>query len=351
MLHDGDGLYSRGFSLLGMTVTLKANRCELLSDDEYFLGKGARLHSLLSNFCKLKEIPPEAGSDLTFSLIDSPASPFGFSQSAQGKYLITGPIMDYESASKNKRACIFGNMGLFSKILVRELECKGVYSIHSTSFYDRKNNRLYIVMGGSGSGKSTVLLKAISLGGIEVFGTELTHFSITGGRTKMHKGSLWQNCRMGNLVFDFPELLPRFGLQTPAGDPWHTYESVSLMDMQVGEDDFDSVPLVLVMPRIEGERRNASVRPVPATSVLGALFQNLSDKVSPPTLLWGKYFVPSIDTPERQTARMEAARNFLGEAPIVGCRSVLSSPQTCLNGIFPLENIDGYLDSQEGQDE
>ncbi len=168
--------------------------------------------------------------------------------------------------------------------------------MHSTSFFDRKRGRLYIVMGGSGSGKSTVLLKAISLGGVEIFGTELTHFTFAGGTTRMLKGSLWQNCRMGNLVFDFPELLARFGMKAPQGDPWHSYESVSLESMQVPENELDSVPMTLVMPRIEGERITSSIRKAGAASTKGALFQNLSDKVSPPTLLWGTRFVPSVDT-------------------------------------------------------
>ncbi len=341
MLHAGVETYQRGFSLFEMKILLRTNRSELIADDEYFLGEGSHLHSLLSNFNRLDEIPVPERPDVVLSIADVPGSPFTFAQTGNGGYSITGTIVDYERSCMDKRSSIFGNMGLFSKLLVRELEVRGIYSIHSTSFFDRMRNRLYVVMGGSGSGKSTVLLKAISLGGIEVFGTELTHFSFGEGRTKMLKGSLWQNCRMGNLMIDFPELLDRFGLDSPKGDPWHSYKSVPLFSIQVPENVLDSASIVLVMPRIEGERSTSSIRQVPVSSVRNVLFQNLSDKVTPPSLLWGKHFIPSLDSPDRQTARMAAAEKFISEAPVIECWNVLSSPHECLNGIFPARTGNG----------
>ncbi|PKL10128.1 MAG: hypothetical protein CVV51_00355 [Spirochaetae bacterium HGW-Spirochaetae-7] len=335
MGHGGDGLHARGFSVLGMRIRLDSNNYELLSDDEYFQGKGAQLHSLLSNFGRLDELPDEGEFDLRVSLVDDPRYPPMLYRECTGAYSITGSLVDCERAAIDKRASVFGNMGLFSKLLVRELEFRGIYSIHSTSFYERARNRLYVVMGGSGSGKSTVLLNALSVGGIEVFGTELTHFSFGNGATRMLKGSLWQNCRMGNLMFDFPWLMERFGLKPPTGDPWHSYRSIPLLEQQVPEEHLDDASIVLVMPRIEGERHTSIRRGLLPGSLRFPLFQNLSDKVTPPTLLWGKHFIPSVDTPDRQTARMEAATRFIEEAPIVECWDVLSSPNDCLTGIFP----------------
>jgi hypothetical protein len=335
MLHSDADAYRRGFSLLGMRILLGSNNRDLIADDEYFLGKGAYLHSLLSNFNKLDEIPPPDEPDVVMSVIDIPGSPISFSRIEEGRYAICGEIAESERSCKDKRASIFGNMGLFSKLLIRELEIRGIYSIHSTSFLDRKRNRLFVVIGGSGSGKSTVLLKAISLGGMEVFGTEITHFSFQDGGTRMIKGSLWQNCRMGNLVIDFPELLGRFGLDEPTDDPWHVYKSVPLHDIQTREDVLDSVSIVIVMPRIEGERSTSSIRLVSKGSLRSAIFQNLSDKVSPPSLLWGAHFIPSLDSADRQTARMAATEKFINEASIVECWNVLASPAGCLDGIFP----------------
>ena len=329
------GKHFRSFSLLGMTVSLIADRRELIDVDEYFLGKGAHLHSLLSNFHRIEELPFVPEPDVALYLEDDPTSPFSFRQTGEGRYLIRGALRENERRCRDKRSCIFGNMGLFSKLLVGELERRGIFSLHSTSFYDRKSNRLYLVIGGSGSGKSTVLLKAITLGGIEVFGTELTHFSFVGGRTKLLKGSLWQNCRMGNLVFDFPELMVLFRLERPAGDPWHSYKSVSLHGFEVPEIHLEPASIIVVMPRIEGERSHSSISLANKDSLALVLFQNLSDKVSPPGMLWGTQFVPSLDSPDRQAARMVAAKRFLDEAPISECWNVLASPSKCLDGIFP----------------
>ena len=325
----------RAFSLLGMKIVLGSNKRELLEDDEYFLGKGGCLHSLLSNFHSLEEIDIPDSADVVLHLIDTTAAVVKFSGRGEGDYIIEGPLVESERSAKDKRSGIFGNMGFFSKLMVRELEKKGIFSIHSTSFFDRGTNRLFLVMGGSGSGKSTVLLKAVSHGGIEVFGTELTHFSFGERGVKLLKGSLWQNCRMGNLVVDFPELLDRFGLEAPPRDPWHSYKSVPMHDMQVPEDVLEDVEIVVLLPRIEGERQRASIWQVPKASIRMTLYQNLSDKISPPSLLWGKYFIPSLDCHECERTRMANVERFLNEAPIAECWNILSSPAECLDGLYP----------------
>lgn len=335
MVHADANGYRRAFSLLGLKIVLDSNRRELLDDDEYFLGKGGHLHSLLSNFHNLEEIRIPDSSDVAFHLIDTDAAGIRFFSRCEGNYVLEGPLVESERSAKDKRSSIFGNMGFFSKLMVRELEKKGIFSIHSTSFFDRNTNRLFLVMGGSGSGKSTVLLKAISHGGIKVFGTELTHFSFGEHGVRLLKGSLWQNCRMGNLVVDFPELLERFGLEAPSGDPWHSYKSVPMHEMQVPEDVLEDVKIVVLLPRIEGERRRASIRQVSKASIKMTLYQNLSDKVSPPSLLWGKYFVPSLDCRECEMTRMVNAEKFLNEAPIAECWNILSSPAECLDGLYP----------------
>jgi hypothetical protein len=331
--------YRRAFSILGLRFVLETDKKELIRDDEYFYGKGGHLHSLLSNFYKLEEINLPESPDFIFHLVDIEAPNVRFYDRGNGNFILEGPLSLSERETRDKRSSIFGNMGFFSKLLVRELEKRGIFSIHSTSFFDRTTNRLFLVMGGSGSGKSTVLLKAISMGGIEVFSTELTHFSFEENSVKMLKGSLWQNCRMGNLVVDFPDLLNKFGLDPPADDPWHSYKSVPMHQMQVPEDALDTATIIVLLPRIEGERNSSSIRQVPKASIKMTLYQNLSDKVSPPSLLWGKYFIPSLDSRELEVARMASAERFIAQALIGECWDILSSPATCLNGLYPVGSI------------
>jgi len=325
----------RAFSLLGMKIILDSNRRELLADDEYFLGKGGHLHSLLSNFHTMEEISVPNTADVVFHVVDNDGGKIIYLENGKGEYTIGGPLLENERTAKDKRLGIFGNMGFFSKLLVRELEQKGIFSLHSTSFFDRSTNRLFLVVGSSGSGKSTVLLNAIDKGGIEVFGTELTHFSFVSGNLVLLKGSLWQNCRMGNLVVDFPRLMDYFGLSKPEGDLWHSYQSIPLHHIQVAEDSLQKISIVILFPRIEGERHTSSIQQVSRGSIKFSLFQNLSEKISSPSLLWGKYFIPSIDLPEHQIARMASAERFLDEGPIESCWSILSSPARSLDGLYP----------------
>ena len=224
---------TRLFSLLGMKIQLTSNYRDILYDDEYFLGKRGKLHSLLSNFHELVPLPSDSEDqvDVRIRIEDKRQKNLTMSISDRTYHFI-GPIKEMEEDVDDKRASIFGNMGIFSKIMVRELEHQGIFSFHSTSFVQPGTNRLYLVLGSSGAGKSSVLLKAVK-DGMQVFGTELTHFRILNNKIVFYKGSLWQNCRMGNLVEDFPSLLDTFSIDyTPKGNPWQQYLSVNLKAWQ-----------------------------------------------------------------------------------------------------------------------
>ena len=201
-------LSHRALSLLGVEIGLVSNYRAILQDDEYFKGAGTKLHSLLSNFHHLTEIPFSPLHHAYVVIVDSDLLPFSSSMTERELY-ISGPIRRLEETAVDKRSSIFGNMGLFSKFTIQMLERQGWYSFHATSFYRRASGQLFIVLGGTGSGKSTVLLKAIDAG-YEVFSTELTHVRHRDGVFEFYKGSVVQNCRVGNLVEDFPSLIERF---------------------------------------------------------------------------------------------------------------------------------------------
>ncbi len=326
---------TRLFSLLGMKIQLTSNYREILYDDEYFLGKDGKLHSLLSNFHELVPLPSDSEDqvDVRIRIEDKRQNNLTMSNSSR-KYHFIGPIKEMEEGTDDKRASIFGNMGIFSKILVRELEQKGIFSFHSTSFVQPGTNRLYIVLGGSGAGKSTVLLKAVKEG-MQVFGTELTHFSIRKRKVIFHKGSLWQNCRMGNLVEDFPSLLNTFSISyTPQGNPWHQYLSVDLKNWQYPEDSIENPEVIILFPRIESDRKNAERYKLKKETTIYSLYENLSDKVSPPSYVYKKAFIPAIEDKSDQIKRMGASDNFIKFANIGTCWKFLASPEECLDEVI-----------------
>lgn len=325
----------RLFSLLGMRIQVVSNYREIIFDDEYFLGEGGKLHSLLSNFQELVPISPKAGekSDVSVRIEDKPNQNFTMFIK-NGRYLFEGSIRDMEERTGDKRASIFGNMGIFSKILVLELEHRGIFSFHSTSFVQPGTNRLYLVLGGSGSGKSTVLLKAVKEG-MQVFGTELTHFSFDRNKVIFHKGSLWQNCRMGNLVEDFPSLLDIFGISYGlTGNPWHQYLSVDLKPWQYPERIMEDPEVVVLFPRIESGRIKADRFQINKEDAIYSAYENLSEKVSPPSYVYKKEFIPSIDTRTDQVNRMKAGEDFMKIADIRNCWKLLTGPGDCLDDVI-----------------
>jgi hypothetical protein len=327
--------YNREIELLGMKIEINSNYRDILYDDEYFLGKNAKLHSLLSNFHRLTTLESDKKNqtDVSIVITDEPDSEFTLTKT-DGTYLFSGPVKHFEKNCEDKRISIFGNMGIFSKILVRELEQRGIFSFHSTSFVQPGTKRLYLVLGSSGAGKSTVLLKAVKEGQ-QVFGTELTHFKIVDNKVVFLKGSLWQNCRMGNLVEDFPSLLDTFSISYKSnGNPWHQYLSVDLNNWQHSSDILDNPEVVILFPRIESERKKAERYRIEPDNVLYSIYENLSDKVSPPTHLYKKVFLPSLDIESDQIKRMRASEEFIKYADIRDCWKFLSAPEECLDNVL-----------------
>ena len=325
--------HTRAFSLFNVEAGLVSNCKEIIYDNEYFLSEGKYLHSLLSNFKSLKEIPYTDRHDFYLFLVSGGNIPFSFKASECNAY-ITGNFCQYEKETDDKRLSIFGNMGLFSKLYIRALEDRGIFSLHSTSFFNSENNRLYIVIGGSGSGKSTVALTAVSRN-LKLFGAELTHFSIENGKPVFYKGPVTMNCRVGNIVEDFPDFIERFAIENiPLKNIWNSYKPVSFGSVQTKEDLFVDPELTIIYPRIEEERTSTVIEALSIGEIRKTLFDNMTEKISPPTFLYKKYFVPSVDTELRSIRRMETA----GELCRIGEKwqvyRVLASPEHCLDGLI-----------------
>lgn len=328
--------YTRDFSALGLEFSLVSNYRDIIEDDEYFLGDGGHLHSLLSNFHRLRPLDsPSEDSRFQVVLDDRETRGGGLEFHREGReYRFSGPIRHLEESAADKRASIFGNMGIFSKILVRELETAGIFSFHSTSFFVPGTDRLILVLGGSGAGKSTVVLRAL-LEGLQIFGTELTHIRMRDGEVEFLKGSLWQNCRMGNLVEDFPSLLDTFGItELPEGNPWKQYRSVDMGPWQYPGDTAVQPRVTVLFPRIESERSMPERYELDPGGTVYGLYENLADKVSPPSHVYRKFFIPSLDEGPDQVRRMEAARAFLESANLESVRKVLTNPNECLETII-----------------
>jgi len=325
--------FYRSFSILGVEVGIISNYQSILNYDEYFLDKGSHLHSLLSNFNRLEEIPFSLNHDFYLYLINIKGFPLEVEIGLRNIYF-SGDILSFEREALDKRKSIFGNMGLFSKLYLRYLEKKGIFSFHSTAMYSPTKKILYLELGGSGSGKSTVLLAGLKKG-LEVFGTELVHFRLKDKNVIFYKGSIAMNCRKENLIEDFPKLIDKFNLKNLHKTKMQDiYLPLDMSSAQTENNIFKNPKIVLIFPRIEKFRQKVSISKVNTLDIQNLIFDNLCQKISPASILYNKYFVPSIDDKEAQLFRMEMARQFCQKADIQSSWNVLASPQNCLDKIL-----------------
>ena len=324
-------LYSRAFSVLGVEFGIISNTSSGIADEEYFCGT-THLHSLLSNFRHLVSIPYTGNHHASIIITDDDRLPFSLTTEGDTMY-VSGPITQLEQSTADKRSSIFGNMGIVSKFMIAVMERHGIYSFHSTSFYDPATKRLFLVLGESGAGKSTVLLAALEKN-LEVFGTELTHVSIQQDKTVFHKGSLIQNCRVGNLVEDFPELqAPLHITGLPTTNVWHSYLSVDLTERAFPQEELIDPAVTVLFPKIESDRKVPEQFQMGTKRLDEKIFRNLCEKTGAATYAYGKHFCPALDTPQAETRRAAFALEFTRTTRIDAVWKTLANPHMCLQQI------------------
>jgi len=98
------------------------------------------------------------------------------------------------------------------------------------------------------------------------------------------------------------------------------------------EDIITDPKIVVVFPKVEVGRGAPVTRPVKDPRQQARfLFQNLSEKISAPFLLYDVYPVASFDSPTRATRRHEFVRTLLPH--IAEARNVLTGPKECMKGV------------------
>ena len=129
----------------------------------------------------------------------------------------TGDFTRYEKECSDNRYSLFGNLGLFFKYLLVTLErYHNIYSFHASSMYSPSRNTLLLVVGGAGAGKTVFLLKGLE-DDWRIFSTEMTHFRFTDKGYEFYMGSLYDNIRLGNLIYDFPKANQRLKVECRRG--------------------------------------------------------------------------------------------------------------------------------------
>ena len=208
-----------------------------------------------------------------------------------------------------------------------------VYSFHASSMFSPRRNTLLLVVGGAGAGKTCFLLKGLE-DDWTVFSTEMTHLRFTAQGYEFYMGSLYDNIRVGNLIYDYPKAKDRLQVDLPVvADVWAHKIAIDMRPI-AAQPSYVNPLVTVVDAKVESGREKPIVTPFKRTEkVVRLLFGNATEKLGSTFILYDVIPVASLDTPELMRRRLHAMKRFVAEAKLNPVRSVLAGAQNCMEGI------------------
>jgi hypothetical protein len=323
-------LYKRAVGCLDAKIGIVSNNNELIRDKRYF--ESDKLESLLTNVHQLPEVSYQ-NTDADVIVVDDPQLKPYVSVSER-TCVCAGDFSRWERDCKDIRYSVFGNLGLFFRYTLASLErFHGIYSFHASSLFIPQSNTVLLIVGGAGAGKTVYLLKGV-VEGWKILSTEMTHLRITGDGYEFLKGSLYDNVRVGSLVYDFPEAIEKLGLEIPeVDDVWGHKATIDLRPLEA-DDVYRNPRVQIINARIESDRTKADVSVMKERDkVVWTLYQNASEKLAPPWLMYERVPVNGCDDDNLARARLETMRKFLDIADMAPVKSILAGVKNCMEGI------------------
>lgn len=323
-------MHKRAVQCLDCRLGIVSNNNRLIRDKTYFAS--ARVESLLTDVKSYAEVPYE-GVNAEFIVLDDPQME-PFVSIGEEACTCAGDISEWEEACSDLRYSVFGNLGLFFRYTLATLErYHGIYSLHASSVYIPDKNTLMIVIGGAGAGKTVYLLRAVEEDW-KIFSTEMTHFRITKQGLSFFKGSLYDNVRLGSLIYDFPGVAGRLGIRIPqSDDPWESQITIDLRPMQA-EESYLNPRVQIVLARIESNRDEADVRSIDrGDRLVRHLYKNASEKFAYPWLMYERIPVEGCDDRWLARTRLEIIREFIAKADLLPVKSILAGVKSCMDGL------------------
>jgi hypothetical protein len=331
-------LHRRAIRIVHARLGLVSNREELLTRSEYFSDRVPQ--SLLTDYHRVDEVPWDgaaAGVDAEIRILDTPGLAPALALEPD-RVLAVGDWTALEAANSDRRYSLFGNLGFVFRYAIHVLERHHeTWSFHASAMVDDKGD-LWLIPGGAGAGKTVFLLEGLTRGWT-VFSTEMTHVRLTDGGYEFYKGSLFDNIRLGTLLYDFPAVLERLGIAPPPShslkDPWGAKIALDLGHAQTPSDVLVSPSLRIVSPKVESGRDRVVVTDVGRPEKLvKVLFDSATEKHGGTVLLYDRLPVPSLDTPALMARRLRAMQGLVERATIKSARSTLCGARNCLEGLL-----------------
>jgi hypothetical protein len=313
---------------------LVSNNEPLLTQSEYFADRVPQ--SLLTDYHRVDDVPWDGepgGVDAELRIVDAPGLEPAITL-APDRVLAVGDWTALEAANSDRRYSLFGNLGFVFRYVIHLLERHhDTWSFHASAMVDDKGD-LWLIPGGAGAGKTVFLLEGLTRGWT-IFSTEMTHLRVTDHGYEFYKGSLFDNIRLGTLLYDFPAVTERLGLTLPpTPDPWGAKIALDLGHVQTPADVLVSPSLRIVSPKVESGRDRAVVTRLDRREKLvKLLFDNATEKHGGTVLLYDRLPVASLDTPALMARRLRAMQDLVARATIKSARSTLCGARHCMEGL------------------
>lgn len=246
-----------------------------------------------------------------------------------------GDFKTMEQETSDLRFSLLGNEGLFFRFVLKVLEEKcGIFNFHACSLVDENTERLFIICGGAGSGKTAFLLAGIEKG-LKVFATEMTHFNFRKKELIFFKGSLLDNVRLGSLKYDFQKAREMLNVELPeVEDEWGTKLVVDLSPYQTSSPQLKNPRITLVIPHIEKDMKESVVIPVENKRFLcKSLFDSASEKIGGTFLLYEKMPILGLDSLSASKKRLNAVNKLMVYEKLDKAVRIISGAKNCLEGV------------------
>jgi hypothetical protein len=327
-----DPMFKRAVKIVEARMGLVSNNEKLITEPRYF--EGQVMESLLTDIHSIDPIPFTDELDAYFVVIDDPDIQPQV-KVTEKVLTATGHFSRYEKECSDNRYSLFGNLGLFFKYLLVTLErYHGIYSFHASSMYSPSRNTLLLVVGGAGAGKTVFLLKGLE-DDWRIFSTEMTHFRFTETGYEFYMGSLYDNIRLGNLIYDFPKVKEKLKVEIPPGvtDVWGHKIAIDMKHI-AAQFRYLNPRVTVVDARIESGREQPVVKTVTRREkIVKILFDNATEKLGPTLVFYDVIPVGTFDRPELMRRRLQVMTRFANEVQLNPVKSVLAGAKNCMEGI------------------
>lgn len=324
-------MYRRAVKIVQAKIGIISNNEKLITEPRYF--EGQVMESLLTDIHSIESIPYSKDLDAYFIAIDDP-NIHPQVKVNEKVLLATGDFTRYEQECSDNRYSLFGNLGLFFKYLLVTLErYHDIYSFHASSMFSPSRNTLLLVVGGPGAGKTVFLLKGLE-DDWQIFSTEMTHFKFTDQGYFFYMGSLYDNIRLGTLIYDFPEANKRLKVEIPnVPDIWGHKIAIDMRHI-AAQPQYLNPLVTIVDAKIESGRDVPIVKTINRREkIVKLLFDNATEKFDSTIILYDRIPVQSLDTPDLMMKRLQAMYRFVEEVKFNPVKSCLASAKNCMEGI------------------